>query len=214
AGRVVGIGAVLGAALGSLHGPRVCGGLNQHLTCGRAALAHVILRFPDAAAAGAAEIAPSPLAGDVFTRRRIFGRDLRPVAFELLGDELSEPGERALTHFGTGDADDHRVVRANHHPGVDLGRAVLGTNGLRAAERNVEAQRQATAHRGGADDEVAAIDFRYVLHGCLLPTRSRHGRGWPGAPADKCRSGSCWGWCWRYRHRSVSASAWSTPPAP
>ena len=39
----------------------------------------------------------------------------------------------------------------------------------------------------------------------LLLTRSRQRRGWPRAPADRCRSGRCWLWRCRYRHRSVSA---------
>src|SRR5262249_2607249 len=95
----------------------------------------------------------------------ILGRDLRPVAFELLGDELGEPGERALTHLGAGDANDHRVVRADHHPGVDLGRAVLRADHLRAAERKVEAERQPAAHCGRAHHDAAAINLRYVIHG-------------------------------------------------
>ena len=38
---------------------------------------------------------------------------------------------------------------------------------LRAAERNVEAERKPAAGGGGADDEGAAIDFGHVVHGCL-----------------------------------------------
>src|SRR5262249_60335463 len=109
----------------------------------------------------------SPRAINVLAGRGIFGRDLRPVAFELLGDELGEPGERALTHLGAGDANDHRVVRADHHPGVDLRRAILCTDDLRAAERKVEAERQPAAHGRRAHYEAAAIDLRYVIHGCL-----------------------------------------------
>ena len=37
------------------------------------------------------------------------------------------------------------------------------------AERQIEAERKAAADRGGADDEGAAIHFRNVIHGCLLP---------------------------------------------
>src|SRR5262249_3435915 len=134
-----------------------------------AALAHVILRVADAAAAAGRHVAPYALAGDVLAGRGIFGRDLRPVAFELLGDELGEPGERALTHLGTRNANDHRVVRADHPPGVDLRRAVLRADHLRAAERKVEAERQPATHRGRAHHEAAAIDLRYVIHGCLPP---------------------------------------------
>ena len=89
--------------------------------------------------------------------RRIFGGDLRPVAFELFGDELGEAGERALAHFRARDADDDGVVGPDHDPGVDLGRAVGGAHHGWAAERNVEAERKAGAGSGGADDEGAAV---------------------------------------------------------
>src|SRR5258708_26877799 len=112
-------------------------------------------------------MAPHALAGGVLARGGIFGRDLRPVAFELLSDELGEPGERALAHLRAGDANDHRVVRTDHHPGVDLGRAVLRANDLRAAERKLQAERQTAAHASRAHHEAAAADPRYVIHGCL-----------------------------------------------
>src|SRR5262249_12289818 len=134
--------AVRRAALGGWHFPLIGGGLDQHFTGHRAAFAHIVLRLADAAASGAVVIAPYAVSGDVLTRRGIFGGDLRPVAFELLGDELGEPGERALTHLRAGDANDHRVVRTDHHPGVDLRRAVLRADHLRAAKRKVEAEHQ------------------------------------------------------------------------
>src|SRR5262249_61806604 len=110
--------AVRRAHLGRRDFPLVGGGLLEHLPCRSAPLAHVILRVPDAAAAAGRHISPYALAGDVLAGRGIFGRDLRPVAFELLCDELGEPGERALTHLGAGDANDHRVLRPDHHPPV------------------------------------------------------------------------------------------------
>src|SRR5207253_10573963 len=125
----------------------------------RAALAQILLRLPNAAAARARVIAPHPFASNILAGRREFIGDLRPVAFEFLGDELGEPGERALTHLGAGDANDHRVVRADHHPGVDLRRAVLRADDPRAAERNVEAECQPATHGGCAYDEAAAIDL-------------------------------------------------------
>src|SRR5262249_22588633 len=144
-------------------------GLLEHLPRRGAALTDVFMRHPDAAAAAGRHVSPHALAGDVLAGRGIFGRDLRPVAFELLGDELGEPGERALTQLRAGEANAHRVVRTDHHAGVDLGRAVLRTNDLRAAERKVEAERQPAAHGGRAHHEAAAIDLRYVIHGCLPP---------------------------------------------
>src|SRR5207253_6404049 len=97
------------------------GGLLEHLARRRTALAHIFVRLADAAAAGAGIVAPDALARDVLAGRGIFGRDLRPIAVELLGDELGKPGERALAHLGTRDADDHAVVRTHHDPGIDLG---------------------------------------------------------------------------------------------
>ena len=61
-------------------------------------------------------IAPHALARDVLPGRRILGRDLRPVALELLGDELGEAGERALAHLGARDADDARCRRGGSPP--------------------------------------------------------------------------------------------------
>src|SRR5262249_57188706 len=95
----------------------------ETLASGGAGFAHISVRGADAAAAAGREVTPYPLARDALAGRGIFGRDLRPVAFELLSDELGEPGERALTHLGAGNANDHRVVRPGHHPRVELRRA-------------------------------------------------------------------------------------------
>src|SRR5262249_34539802 len=156
-----------------------------------AALTHVFMRHSDAAAAAGRHVSPHALAGDVLARRGIFGRDLRPVAFELLGDQLGEPGERALTHLGAGDANDHRVVRTDHHPGVHLGRAVLRTDDLRAAERKLEPERQTATHRGRAHHEAAAIDLRYVIHGCL-PLHALAAAAWIAART-----------CWKVPQRQM-----------
>src|SRR5262249_40805722 len=93
-----------GAAFGWRHAPFFRGSLDPHLAGDRAALADVLMRIADGAAASGVEVAPDALARDVLSRRRIFGRDFRPVAFELLGHELREAGERALPHLGAGDA--------------------------------------------------------------------------------------------------------------
>ncbi|MGY3465799.1 hypothetical protein ACVW0I_002670 [Bradyrhizobium sp. LM6.11] len=152
--------AVGGRAFGCRHFPRLGGGLDQHHARGGAALADVVLRRADAAAAAGREIAPDALAGDALAGRRIFGRDFRPVAFELLGDELGEAGERALAHLGAGDADDDGVVGPDHDPGADLGRAVGRADHGGAAEGDVEADCEAGADRGRADDEGAAVEPR------------------------------------------------------
>ena len=124
-------------------------GLDQHHARRRAALAHVVVRVADAAAAAGARSRP----------RRACARgsgpgvgysvgDLRPVALELLGDELREAGQRALPHLGARDADHDGVVRADHDPGVDFRRAVRLRAPLRAAERNVEADGEPAADGG------------------------------------------------------------------
>jgi len=69
-------------------------------------------------------------------------------------DELREAGERALSHLGARDADDHRVVGLHHDPGIDLRRP----RGLRRSlpgERHVEADDEAAGHRGGTAQEAS-----------------------------------------------------------
>src|SRR6185369_5112130 len=108
--RRLGDDAVGGGAFRGRYLPFVRGGLHQHHARGGAALADIFLAGADAAAAAGREIAPGALACDTLTRRRILGDDLRPVAFELFGDELGEAGEGALTHFRAGDANHGGVV--------------------------------------------------------------------------------------------------------
>ena len=118
--------AVGGGAFRYRHLPAVGGRLHQHHPRGSAALAHVLVRLADAAAAAGGETAPHPLAGEVLPRRRVFGRDLAPVRIEFLAHQLRKSGQRALAHLGAGNADDDAVVRPDHYPGVDL-RRVRGT---------------------------------------------------------------------------------------
>src|SRR5436309_12691924 len=115
------------------------------------------MRVADATAATRGEIAPHAFARDALAGRRILGRHFRPVALELLGYHLREAGERSLSHLGPRDPDHDRVVRADDHPGGDLGRAVLRPDDARA-ERDLQAQGEPRADRGGADDEGAASD--------------------------------------------------------
>ena len=144
--------------------PRVGGGPDQHHARRGTALAHQFLGGADALAAGGEVIAPDALARHVLPGSGKFGRDLRPVAAELFGGELGKAGERALSHFGFGNADDDAVVRIDHDPGVDFGRRVGGLG-----RRQVEAERKSGARRGGADDEGTAVDFGHICHGCVPP---------------------------------------------
>ena len=176
--------AVGGGAFRGRHLPFIGRGLDQHHARGGAALADIFLRGADAAAAAGREIAPGALAGDALAGRRIFGRDLRPVAFEFFGDELGEAGERALAHLRARDADHDGVVGPDHDPGVDFRRAVGGADHGRAAEGNVEAEREAGADGGGADHEGAAVESgRDVLV---------HGRPPQAFAAAWIASRTCW----------------------
>ena len=74
-----------------------------------------------------------------------FGRDLLPVALELLGDELGEAGERALAHLRARDADHAGVVGLDDDPGVDLGAAAPACARGVATNGSVEAEREPAA---------------------------------------------------------------------
>src|SRR6185369_4935779 len=102
--------AVRGAALGDRDLPLVGRGLRQHHARGGAAFAHVFVRFADAAAAAGREIAPRALALHALAGRRVLDLHLGPVAFELVGNELRESGDRALPHLGAHYADVDGVV--------------------------------------------------------------------------------------------------------
>jgi hypothetical protein len=169
--RLVGDHAVGGVAFRGRDLPFIGGGLDQHFAGGGSALADIFVRGANAAAAAGREIAPHALACQVLSGGGKLGGDLRPVAFELLGDQLGEAGERALAHLGARDPNDDGVVRLDHHPGIDLGRAVGGAHHLRA-EREREAERKPATGGGGADHKGATIHSRHVSHGCCLPVQA------------------------------------------
>src|SRR5262249_14016070 len=89
------------------------------------------------------------------------------VAFELLGDKLREARQRALAHLRARDADDDGVVRTDHHPGIDLRRAVGGTDHPRFAQGKIEAERQPAASGGCAHPKASTIYFWLVIHSSL-----------------------------------------------
>src|SRR5262249_1605412 len=66
-----------------------------------------------------------------------------------------------------GEGDDDGVVWADHHPGIDLRRAVGGADHLRSAEGKIEAERQPAASGGCAHHKASTIDFWHVIHSCL-----------------------------------------------
>ena len=153
--------AVGGPALRCRHTPLGSGGLHQHHARGGAALAHVVLRLADAAAATGGEVAPDAVARQVLPRCRVLGADTGPVAFQLLGHQLRQAGQRALPHLGAGDADDDLVVGLHHHPGVDLGGATL----RRRPGREAEHQRPRRNSAGAAQELTAREPGR--VHACL-----------------------------------------------
>src|SRR5262249_16805224 len=71
----------------------------QHFARRRPALADILVRLADAPAAAGRKIPPDALAREIFAGGREFSRDLGPVAFQLLGNELREAGQRPLTHL-------------------------------------------------------------------------------------------------------------------
>jgi hypothetical protein len=78
--------------------------------------------------------------------------DLAPIAFELFGDQHSEPGHRALPHLGARDADRHRVIRRDHDPAVDFASADLSVS-FGVSKRNCKAQCQRAGTGTGADKQ-------------------------------------------------------------
>ena len=70
----------------------------------------------------------------------------------------------------------------------DCARAPVG------AERDVEAERQRAAGRGGAGEKRAAVDVRAAAHGVCIPLTRwlARRRGSPRGCADRCRNGKCW----------------------
>ncbi len=120
AGRLVRDHAVRDGAFGGGHLPVVGRRLHEHHPRRRAALAHVLVRIANAAASARRVVAPHAIAREVLARRRVFGPHLRPVALELLGDELREARQRPLPHLGARDANHDDVVGLHDDPRVDL----------------------------------------------------------------------------------------------
>src|SRR5262249_43193732 len=124
-------------------------------------LPHVLVRLPHAAAAPGGELAPGALSLDALAGRRVLDGHLVPVALELLGDELSEAGDRALAHLGAHGADDGAVVRADRDPDGDLGRAVRGAHDFGSERGQAQSEREPAADRGAGDEELATADLEF-----------------------------------------------------
>src|SRR5262245_21147928 len=136
--------------------------MQQHDTRGCAAAPDIVLRGANAAAAAGPHFAPGALAREIGAGGDLLRGHLAPVAFELLGDELSQSGDRALAHLRAGDADHAGVVGLDRDPDIDLGAAAGGALRRRftKAGRQVETEREPAARGGGADDERATRKLR------------------------------------------------------
>src|SRR5207247_7786512 len=113
----------------------------------RAAPAHIVLRAADAAAAAGRHITPDALAREILTGRDPLHGHFLPAALELLGDQLGEPGLRALPHLRTRDADHAGAVGLDDDPGIDFA-AGCGRGLGRCDERKLESEREPAACGG------------------------------------------------------------------
>ena len=135
------------AAFGGWHLPLVGRCLHQHHPRGGTAFAHIVVRLSYALAAPGAEVAPDTGTRQILPRRGVFGGDFGPIGIQLFGHQLRQPGEGALTHLRTCNADHNAVVRIDDHPGVYLGRQ----GGLRLRfthQRDTERDHQAASGGG------------------------------------------------------------------
>ena len=177
---------------GNGHAPLLRGGLNEHDARGSTAFAHVLFGGSDPAAAASGKVTPDPLAPEAFARRRVFDSDFAPVALELFGDHLREPGDRALAHLGAHHAHDDGIVGLNHHPGANFRRRERGLRGGQTRDQwHRDAERQTGARSGRANDELATGEVGDTsVHGVFLRPWQRNGsrRGLP----ERNRSGRYW----------------------
>ena len=151
--------AVLSRAFGRRDSPLLRRRGDQHFARGRAGLAQILLGIADGPASDRSHVTPGAPALHVRVRRRIFDLHPSPVAFQLLGDQHRGGGHAALPHLGAGVADDDRIVRADHDPGVDLGRSV---GLLRERARETESDGKAAADRRGLLQEFPARRFEFA----------------------------------------------------
>src|SRR5262249_23006014 len=128
--------------------------------CRGPALANVLVRAANAARAAGRHVAPDAFAREVLAGRRHLRLDLVPIAFELLGHELSQAGERALPHLGACNANDDLVIGLDQHPCAALvayvAKHFLGHCPPQATQ--VKSESQPTARSNTRLQELAAGD--------------------------------------------------------
>ncbi len=190
-------------ALTGGHLPLPGGSFSQHHTGSGAALTQILMGATNRRRAGSELTPPDIVALAVPARLDQFEVHLVPVAFQILGHQLRQAGQRALAHFLTGDADQHRLIGLNHHPGVHLGRLGLRQCGLTEGHGKTEYEgtgcSATTFEKPPAGQVDAAVSGRLsfrLVHWNLRPSgwtpcAGRHALR-PPAPSGKSRSGRCW----------------------
>src|SRR5439155_21667684 len=126
AGRLVRDLAHRRSALGRGHAPALRRRRDQALTRARPGLLDQLAGLAHRAAAAGAQATVDLVVPEITIGGSVFRLDERPVAFELLGEDLRERGETALPHLGAAVADDDGIVGLDHHPGVDLAGIAFG----------------------------------------------------------------------------------------
>ena len=149
--------------------PSIGGGLHQHHACCGAATTHIIMRGADTAAARGRHITPGAFARQILAGGDLLGLDLFPVAFEFLGHQLSQTGQRALAHLGPGNANHAAVIRLDDDPDIDFGcggaafcRCISDTEG------QAESQNQTAACGGAAHQKFTTRNFRQFAGNCFF----------------------------------------------
>ena len=163
------------------------------------------------------------LASKLQLRRDLLGADLRPVALQLLGHQLRQAGERALTHLRARDAD-----HAAHHPGrtttqrLSLAAVARGcapaSNGADQPSTSVPATAPVVtmnSRRDGSSSASETLVCSSAAPQALRPAMMAAARCTaPRGCAGRCRSGRCWSSPRRCRHRSACGSSPAGPRPP
>ena len=113
------------------HVPALRGSLDQPHARAGAGLQQHLPRRAHAAAAHGRHRAVDVVVTQVARRRSVFDLDLRPVAFEFLGDNHRQRGDGALPHLLMRRANEDAAIGADGEEGVDLVRRGIGAPGLR-----------------------------------------------------------------------------------
>ena len=131
-----------------VHFPLRRRSLDQHLARERAGLTVTVELGPGRRRA-ARHLDPERGVEVRGSRRRVLHVDLRPVTFQLLGDQDRERGPDALAHFGMGEQHGHAFVRPDAQERIRRGEL------RRRRRRSLLRQREnGTARQVEADEEA------------------------------------------------------------